>query len=249
MTSQTQPSGANVRARVGRHRLAPYVHNCGRWLALLVTSNLSGAYHAELVTLLRRQMGNSWSSELLPVTYASANPRAHRVHFLIKASLPPANARAVSTSTRPLVDPLLPRRPHRGSRTAMVTLVVATAADPASVGPASSFLAMPGWNPGPSIAVRFVPLPWLGTSLFVPFRSLNVRVDSWSGISGVILDRDGELRERVGAPAEAREEHRGRGRPGPQVGGGHGRARRWGHLPQPPHCRLQPPRVYCPPHR
>ncbi|CAL9191161.1 unnamed protein product [Musa hybrid cultivar] len=35
----------------------------------------------------------------------------------------------------------------------MVTLVVATAADPASVGPASAFLAMPGWNPGPSIAI------------------------------------------------------------------------------------------------
>ncbi|RRT74596.1 hypothetical protein B296_00026230 [Ensete ventricosum] len=38
----------------------------------------------------------------------------------------------------------------------MVTLVVATTADPASVGPASAFLAMPGWNPGPSIAVRFI---------------------------------------------------------------------------------------------
>ncbi|THU64014.1 hypothetical protein C4D60_Mb01t21960 [Musa balbisiana] len=35
----------------------------------------------------------------------------------------------------------------------MVTLVVATAADPASIGPASAFLAMPGWNPGPSIAI------------------------------------------------------------------------------------------------
>ncbi|RWW25584.1 hypothetical protein GW17_00010067 [Ensete ventricosum] len=34
----------------------------------------------------------------------------------------------------------------------MVTLVVATTADPASVGPASAFLAMPGWNPGPSVA-------------------------------------------------------------------------------------------------
>ncbi|CAD5190895.1 unnamed protein product [Musa acuminata subsp. malaccensis] len=34
----------------------------------------------------------------------------------------------------------------------MVTLVVATTADPASVGPASAFLAMPGWNPGPAVA-------------------------------------------------------------------------------------------------
>ncbi|KAG1326682.1 D-aminoacyl-tRNA deacylase [Cocos nucifera] len=34
----------------------------------------------------------------------------------------------------------------------MVTLVVATTADPASVGPASAFLAMPGWNPGPSLS-------------------------------------------------------------------------------------------------
>ncbi|PKA58691.1 D-aminoacyl-tRNA deacylase [Apostasia shenzhenica] len=31
----------------------------------------------------------------------------------------------------------------------MVILVVATAADPASIGPASAFLAMPGWTPGP----------------------------------------------------------------------------------------------------
>ncbi|TYG43724.1 hypothetical protein ES288_D11G040900v1 [Gossypium darwinii] len=33
----------------------------------------------------------------------------------------------------------------------MVTLVVATSADPASIGPASSLLAMPGWHPGPSL--------------------------------------------------------------------------------------------------
>ncbi|CAL9072577.1 unnamed protein product [Musa textilis] len=42
-------------------------------------------------------------------------------------------------------------RPSRAAA-AMVTLVVATAADPASVGPASAFLAMPGWNPGPPVA-------------------------------------------------------------------------------------------------
>ncbi|XVF08891.1 hypothetical protein REPUB_Repub07fG0043300 [Reevesia pubescens] len=33
----------------------------------------------------------------------------------------------------------------------MVTLVVATSADPASIGPASTLLAMPGWHPGPSL--------------------------------------------------------------------------------------------------
>ncbi|KAM0831155.1 hypothetical protein ACQ4PT_065741 [Festuca glaucescens] len=33
----------------------------------------------------------------------------------------------------------------------MVVLVVATASDPASVGPAAAFLAMPGWSPGPPI--------------------------------------------------------------------------------------------------
>ncbi|KAL6594305.1 hypothetical protein ACP70R_048498 [Stipagrostis hirtigluma subsp. patula] len=34
----------------------------------------------------------------------------------------------------------------------MVVLVVATASDPASIGPAAAFLAMPGWSPGPPIA-------------------------------------------------------------------------------------------------
>ncbi|XP_011086913.1 D-aminoacyl-tRNA deacylase isoform X2 [Sesamum indicum] len=33
----------------------------------------------------------------------------------------------------------------------MVTLVVATTVDPASVGPASALLSMPGWQPGPSL--------------------------------------------------------------------------------------------------
>uniref|UniRef100_A0A0E0QNH0 D-aminoacyl-tRNA deacylase n=1 Tax=Oryza rufipogon TaxID=4529 RepID=A0A0E0QNH0_ORYRU len=33
----------------------------------------------------------------------------------------------------------------------MVVLVVATASDPASIGPAAAFLAMPGWSPGPPI--------------------------------------------------------------------------------------------------
>ena len=36
----------------------------------------------------------------------------------------------------------------------MVVLVVATTSDPASIGPAAAFLAMPGWSPGPPIAVR-----------------------------------------------------------------------------------------------
>ncbi|KAF8677288.1 hypothetical protein HU200_046773 [Digitaria exilis] len=34
----------------------------------------------------------------------------------------------------------------------MVVLVVATASDPASIGPAAAFLAMPGWSPGPPIS-------------------------------------------------------------------------------------------------
>ncbi|CAD6336358.1 unnamed protein product [Miscanthus lutarioriparius] len=34
----------------------------------------------------------------------------------------------------------------------MVVLVVATTSDPASIGPAAAFLAMPGWCPGPPIA-------------------------------------------------------------------------------------------------
>ncbi|TKW38442.1 hypothetical protein SEVIR_1G114500v4 [Setaria viridis] len=34
----------------------------------------------------------------------------------------------------------------------MVVLVVATTKDPASIGPAAAFLAMPGWSPGPPIA-------------------------------------------------------------------------------------------------
>ncbi|KAL0364431.1 UNVERIFIED_CONTAM: D-aminoacyl-tRNA deacylase [Sesamum angustifolium] len=33
----------------------------------------------------------------------------------------------------------------------MVTLVVATTVDPASIGPASALLSMPGWQPGPSL--------------------------------------------------------------------------------------------------
>lgn len=35
----------------------------------------------------------------------------------------------------------------------MVTLVVATTTDPASIGPASALLAMPGWHPGPLLQV------------------------------------------------------------------------------------------------
>lgn len=35
----------------------------------------------------------------------------------------------------------------------MVTLVVATTTDPASYGPATALLAMPGWQPGPTFQV------------------------------------------------------------------------------------------------
>jgi chorismate mutase len=36
----------------------------------------------------------------------------------------------------------------------MVVLVVATTSDPASIGPAAAFLAMPGWSLAPPIVVR-----------------------------------------------------------------------------------------------
>jgi hypothetical protein len=42
---------------------------------------------------------------------------------------------------------------RREERSEMVILVVATTSDPASIGPAAAFLAMPGWSPGPPIAV------------------------------------------------------------------------------------------------
>ncbi|KAK3012729.1 hypothetical protein RJ639_009562 [Escallonia herrerae] len=40
---------------------------------------------------------------------------------------------------------------HFVKRREMVTLVVATTTDPASIGPASALLAMPGWHPGPLV--------------------------------------------------------------------------------------------------
>ncbi|OEL17712.1 High-affinity nitrate transporter 2.2 [Dichanthelium oligosanthes] len=45
-----------------------------------------------------------------------------------------------------------PRAPAESEEDKMVVLVVATTTDPASVGPAAAFLAMPGWSPGPPIA-------------------------------------------------------------------------------------------------
>lgn len=51
----------------------------------------------------------------------------------------------------------------------MVTLVVATTIDPASIGPASALLAMPGWHPGPSIRVSFL---FLTTFIFLYVYSL-----------------------------------------------------------------------------
>lgn len=41
----------------------------------------------------------------------------------------------------------------------MVTLVVATTNDPASIGPASALLAMPGWQPGPFVQVSITRFP------------------------------------------------------------------------------------------
>ncbi|KAK8913728.1 D-aminoacyl-tRNA deacylase [Platanthera zijinensis] len=54
----------------------------------------------------------------------------------------------------------------------MVILVVATTNDPASIGPASAFLAMPGWTPGPFLDVRelFFCFPFHGASSPTPIR-------------------------------------------------------------------------------
>lgn len=51
----------------------------------------------------------------------------------------------------------------------MVTLVVATTTDPASIGPASALLAMPGWHPGPPLQVSLSLNQSLSLSLCVFF--------------------------------------------------------------------------------
>ena len=59
----------------------------------------------------------------------------------------------------------------------MVTLIVSTTADAASIGPASALLAMPGWLPGPSLQVfalsfhlhDFLSKPLLPLSNFISF--------------------------------------------------------------------------------
>lgn len=52
-------------------------------------------------------------------------------------------------------------------RERMVTLVVATTTDPASIGPAAALLAMPGWQPGPSFQVTHtIFLPLIRRSIF-----------------------------------------------------------------------------------
>ncbi|CAL9779179.1 unnamed protein product [Musa acuminata subsp. burmannicoides] len=48
--------------------------------------------------------------------------------------------------------PILRRRSRPSRAAAVMVTLVATTADPASVGSVSAFLAMPGWNPGPSVA-------------------------------------------------------------------------------------------------
>ncbi|RLN07342.1 uncharacterized protein C2845_PM11G12150 [Panicum miliaceum] len=58
----------------------------------------------------------------------------------------------------------------------MVVLVVATTSDPASIGPAAAFLAMPGWSPGPPIAVINSPIPFHLTGLLSMFRSKFYRL-------------------------------------------------------------------------
>lgn len=50
----------------------------------------------------------------------------------------------------------------------MVSLVVATTADPASIGPAAALLAMPGWQPGPSLQVtHIIPNSVIHRSIFI----------------------------------------------------------------------------------
>lgn len=49
----------------------------------------------------------------------------------------------------------------------MVTLVVATTTDPASYGPATALLAMPGWQPGPTFQVPSPTLFYIYTRVCV----------------------------------------------------------------------------------
>ncbi|KAG0503269.1 hypothetical protein HPP92_003341 [Vanilla planifolia] len=66
----------------------------------------------------------------------------------------------------------------------MVVLVVATTADPASIGPAAAFLAMPGWTPGPFVEVGMVSYANGNTRLLKHDRSIVVEDDldrRWGG--------------------------------------------------------------------
>lgn len=58
----------------------------------------------------------------------------------------------------------------------MVTLLVATTLDPASIGPASTLLAMPGWLPGPSLPVRMQRTP-PSLSVFRDFLAPRFQAD------------------------------------------------------------------------
>lgn len=63
----------------------------------------------------------------------------------------------------------------------MVTLVVATTIDPASIGPAAALLAMPGWQPGPNLQVSFtIHSLLLITSLLCGFAKIPMPLVSFS---------------------------------------------------------------------
>lgn len=99
----------------------------------------------------------------------------------------------------------------------MVTLLVATSADPASIGPASSLLAMPGWHPGPSLQVQSIfNHPFFSNFLSVIFFSLafHLRYNS----SGCC-----ELYEQGSEAYKARQATRRREPSGQALGGSHRR--------------------------
>ncbi|XP_058112477.1 D-aminoacyl-tRNA deacylase [Magnolia sinica] len=72
----------------------------------------------------------------------------------------------------------------------MVTLVVATTVDPASIGPASALLAMPGWHPGPP--VQDIPSFVNGEVRLLKHDSSIVAEDNldkrWEDTTGEVVD-------------------------------------------------------------
>lgn len=140
----------------------------------------------------------------------------------------------------------------------MVTMVVATTTDPASLNPANTLLAMPGWHPGPPFQVHFSlqnPLIYFFISLCICkyvlcfehafcFFIVETKLSIF-GLLGVFQ----ELRERRSEDIATWQGHSGRGSLGPAMGGSHRRASPWSHFPQQTHCRIQPPRPHHSPDR